>query len=189
MDRYPITMTVPPGSSPSTPMPGDLLALDAQFCFPVYAAAHLIQRLYRDLLAPLGLTYPQYLAMLVLWEHETVTVKALGERLLLDSGTLSPLLQRLEQRRLVKKRKDADDARRVVVSLTAKGRALRADAARVPEALVCRLLQEGGSDAAVHLGALRQQLQGLIGGLQHALSLDAPEASTPVTTKQTRSRP
>jgi len=153
------------------PGPGRLLALDAQFCFPVYAATNLIARAYRPLLAPLGLTYPQYLVMLVLWESEPLTVKALGERLLLDSGTLSPLLKRLEERRLVKKKPDRQDARRVVVSLTPKGRALKAEAVKVPEALLCRLLAEGGPEAAVRVDALRLQLKSLVATL--GASLDA----------------
>ena len=157
----------------STP-PSNHLHLDAQFCFPVYAANNLIQRAYRPLLAPLGLTYPQYLVMMVLWEDDGdgggVSVSSLGERLYLDSGTLSPLLQRLEAKRLVKKRPDSDDARRVVVGLSAKGRALRAAAQQVPEALVCRLLPGGvepttlaGLEATrAQLRHLAQTLNGLI---------------------------
>ena len=144
----------------------DLLRLDAQFCFPLYAATNLITRAYRPLLKPLGLTYPQYLVMLVLWEQPSLTVKALGQRLLLDSGTLSPLLQRLEGQRLVKKTTDPDDARRVIVAITAKGEALRAKALQVPEALICRLLERHGpvtTDDAVALQGLQQQLRALIG--------------------------
>lgn len=147
------------------------LGLDAQFCFPIYAATNLIARAYRPLLEPLGLTYPQYLVMLVLWESGPVTVKTLGERLLLDSGTLSPLLKRLEDRRLVKKRPDAEDARRVIVSPTAKGRALKAEALKVPEALLCRLLAERGPAAAVRVDHLRRQLKDLVSAL--SASLDA----------------
>lgn len=158
----------------SPPRLADLLSLDAQFCFPIYAATNLIARTYRPLLEPLGLTYPQYLVMLVLWEHDAVTVKALGERLLLDSGTLSPLVKRLEARRLVKKNADADDARRVVVTLTAKGRALKAEAAKVPEALLCRLLAEGGPDAALHIDGLRRQLQALVRSLSASLDDKTP---------------
>lgn len=146
--------------------PADLLRLDAQFCFPLYAATNLITRAYRPLLKPLGLTYPQYLVMLVLWEQPSLTVKALGQRLLLDSGTLSPLLQRLEGQRLVKKTTDPDDARRVIVAITAKGEALRARALQVPEALICRLLERHGpvtADDAVALHGLQQQLRALIG--------------------------
>jgi DNA-binding MarR family transcriptional regulator len=142
------------------------LHLDAQFCFPLYAAAHVVARAYRPLLEPLGLTYPQYLVMLVLWEEQTVTVKALGERLHLDSGTLSPLLARLSTARLVKKQRDKDDARKVAITLTAKGLALRDDAAGVPEALVCEILGKAAGkdvdDASARAAALRTQLQGLL---------------------------
>ncbi len=153
----------------------DMLRLDAQFCFPLYAATNLITRAYRPLLKPLGLTYPQYLVMLVLWEQPSLTVKSLGQHLLLDSGTLSPLLQRLERQRLVKKTTDPDDARRVIVAITAKGEALRAKALQVPEALMCRLLERHGpvtADDAVALQGLRQQLRTLIG-------LQAPPRGVP----------
>jgi DNA-binding MarR family transcriptional regulator len=140
----------------------------------VYAATNLLARAYRPLLAPLGLTYPQYLVLLVLWEADAaakpITVKSLGERLLLDSGTLSPLLQRLVARRLVTKRPDPADARRVLVRLTSGGRALRARAATIPETLLCRVLTEGGPDAAVRLDALRGQLQRLVADLSASLA-------------------
>ncbi len=172
-------------------LPRDPLRLDAQFCFPVYAANNLIQRAYRSLLQPLGLTYPQYLVLLVLWEADIdesdggVSVSGLGGRLFLDSGTLSPLLQRLEAKRLIKRRVDADDARRVSIVLSAKGRALRADAARVPEALVCRLLPTApSSETLAGLEATRAQLRAL------ALTLNAPDDDEPPRrASQTRRRP
>ena len=138
----------------------ELLKLDAQLCFQFYAANNLIGRAYRPLLAPLGLTYPQYLVMLVLWEAGPVTVRALGERLLLESGTLSPVLRRLQQQRLVKKAADPADARRVMVSLTAKGAALRDEAANVPRSLLCQLLERGGSPDAFK--SLHTRLQALV---------------------------
>ncbi|MGV3621703.1 MAG: MarR family winged helix-turn-helix transcriptional regulator [Archangium sp.] len=137
-----------------------LLKLDTQICFQFYAASNLIGRVYRPLLEPLGLTYPQYLVMLVLWEHGAVTVRSLCERLLLESGTLSPLLKRLQAQRLVKKAVDPEDARRVIVSLTSKGEAMREDAAEVPRALLCRLLEQGGSPES--LLSLHSQLQALV---------------------------
>src|SRR5438046_928275 len=88
-------------SSSSEPMAGDLLHLDQQLCFALYRASRAVIRAYAPLLEPLGLTYPQYLALLVLWEQDGIAVKDLGERLALDSGTLTPLLKRLEQRGLV----------------------------------------------------------------------------------------
>ncbi|PZR05594.1 MAG: MarR family transcriptional regulator [Archangium gephyra] len=137
-----------------------LLKLDSQICFQFYAATNLIGRVYRPLLEPLGLTYPQYLVMLVLWESGPVTVRALCERLMLESGTLSPLLKRLQQQRLVKKAADPDDARRVIVSLTTKGDALREAAAEVPRSLLCRLLEQGGSPES--FASLHSQLQALV---------------------------
>ena len=108
----------------------DALRLDSQLCFKLYAASRAVIRGYKPMLDQLGLTYPQYLAMLVLWEWqdtapEQPTVKALGERLLLDSGTLTPLLKRLEQLDLVQRQRSARDEREVHLSLTGTGRALR----------------------------------------------------------------
>jgi DNA-binding MarR family transcriptional regulator len=108
------------------------LALDNQLCFAIYAAGHAFGRVYRPLLEALGLTYPQYLAMLVLWERDGVTVKAIGERLGLDSGTLTPLLKRLEAAGLVRRSRDPADERQLVVALTDAGRALKGRAAGVP---------------------------------------------------------
>ena len=108
------------------------LLLDNQLCFALYRATRAVQRSYAPHLAELGLTYPQYLAMLVLWEEEPLTVGALGERLHLDSGTLTPLLKRLEEAGIVERYRDAEDERRVTVSLTRAGRALRAKAEGVP---------------------------------------------------------
>ncbi|HWA61253.1 MAG TPA: MarR family transcriptional regulator, partial [Caulobacteraceae bacterium] len=102
----------------------DPLRLDLQVCFPLYAATNLIGRLYRPVLAQLGLTYPQYLVMLVLWEGAPQTVGSLGARLYLDSGTLTPLLKRMEAAGLVIRRRDAEDERRVRIALTEKGLAL-----------------------------------------------------------------
>jgi DNA-binding MarR family transcriptional regulator len=108
------------------------LALDRQLCFALYSASLAMTKIYKPLLAPLGLTYPQYLVMLALWEQDGVTVGALGERLALDSGTLTPLLKRLEVQGLVGRRRDAGDERRVIVSLTPAGRTLKVAARRVP---------------------------------------------------------
>ena len=110
----------------------DPLRLDRQLCFPLYAASNLMTRLYRPVLAQLGLTYPQYLAMLVLWEADPVSVGDLGGRLHLDSGTLTPLLKRLEASGLVTRKRDTQDERRVLIGLTTEGRALREKATGVP---------------------------------------------------------
>lgn len=121
----------------------DPLLLDRQLCFPLYAATNLLNRLYGPVLKPLGLTYPQYLVMLVLWEEEPQTVGALGARLYLDSGTLTPLLKRMEHAGLVSRTRDAEDERRVLIGLTERGRALRADALHVPETIAGGRSPEG----------------------------------------------
>lgn len=115
----------------------DALALDQQLCFALYSASRAVTRLYRPLLDALGLTYPQYLVMLVLWERGTVTVKELGKALDLDSGTLSPLLKRLEANGIVARVRSAADERSVLVAPTEAGAALRERAAAVPERIAC----------------------------------------------------
>ena len=122
-----------PSATPSSR--SDLLNLDAQLCFALYASSMAMTKRYKPLLAPLGLTYPQYLAMLVLWEGDGIAVSQLGERLQLDSGTLTPLLKRLEGAGFVQRLRDAADERRVLLRLTPAGRSLRARAAAVPLAI------------------------------------------------------
>jgi len=108
------------------------LALDNQLCFALHAASRRVTAAYRPLLDEVGLTYPQYVVMLALWEHDGVAVRDLGARLFLDSGTLSPLLVRLEEAGLLSRsRQDPDDGRRLTVSLTPAGHALRAAAERI----------------------------------------------------------
>jgi DNA-binding MarR family transcriptional regulator len=111
------------------------IQLDAQLCFAIYGAAHAFTRTYKPLLEPLGLTYPQYLVMIALWEEDGQPVKAIGERLGLDSGTLSPLLKRLEQSGLVARQRDRNDERQVKITLTAKGGELKQQAAGVTTAI------------------------------------------------------
>ncbi len=108
------------------------LQLDHQLCFALYSTSLAMTKLYKPMLDEMGLTYPQYLAMLVLWEHDGVAVSELGERLHLDSGTLTPLLKRLESAELVTRLRDVQDERRVLIRLTAAGRKLKARAARIP---------------------------------------------------------
>ena len=115
------------------------LSLDAQLCFALYSAGLALTKVYRPLLATLDLTYPQYLVMLCLWERDGLPVHALGERLHLDSGTLTPLLKRLEVRGLVTRTRDSADERRVLVSMTDAGRALREAALPIPERIGCAL--------------------------------------------------
>jgi DNA-binding MarR family transcriptional regulator len=111
------------------------LCLDEQLCFPIYAASNLIVKAYRPFLTPLGLTYPQYLVMLVLWEKECVSVGDLGQILHLDSGTLTPLLKRMETSGLINRSRDPNDERRVLISLKDKGRDLSAEAEKIPKEL------------------------------------------------------
>jgi MarR family transcriptional regulator, organic hydroperoxide resistance regulator len=139
----------------------DPLALDRQLCFQFYAASHLINRLYAPVLGELGLTYPQYLVMLVLWEGDGISVGSLGRRLHLDSGTITPLLKRMEALGLIRRERDRTDERRVQVRLTEAGRDLRARAVSVPATM------SRGQDAG-ELDALRETISGLVGLLAEA---------------------
>src|SRR3954469_21924862 len=112
------------------------LQLDNQICFAVYSTVHAFNRVYKPLLDRLGLTYPQYLVMLVLWERDDVPLKDIGERLFLDSGTLTPLLKRLEAAGLIKRTRSKHDERQVLIALTSQGQALRDKAKMVPEAIL-----------------------------------------------------
>ena len=162
--------------SQSQPLPGapaaadDWLALDHQLCFALYAASLAMTKAYKPLLAPLGLTYPQYLVMLVLWERDGITVSQLGGRLALDSGTLTPLLKRLAALGLLQRLRDASDERRVLLRLTAPGRALKAQALAVPQAIACATACD-----LQQIGALAAQLTTLRGQLNAALKPAAPK--------------
>ncbi|WP_395699329.1 MarR family winged helix-turn-helix transcriptional regulator [Aquabacterium sp.] len=146
----------------STPAPAAAhwLALDHQLCFALYSASLAMTKVYKPLLEPLGLTYPQYLAMLVLWEGDGITVGQIGERLKLDSGTLTPLLKRLEAQGLVQRLRDSADERRVLLRLSAEGRKLKARAVAVPQAIACAAACDLDEIAALvrQLGALRDRL-------------------------------
>ncbi|HSX61353.1 MAG TPA: MarR family transcriptional regulator [Tahibacter sp.] len=113
------------------------LLLDQQLCFALYSANLAMHKVYRPLLRGLGLTYPQYLVMLVLWERDAQTVSAIGERLYLDSATLTPLLKRLETAGLLTRTRAASDERQVVIELTTDGRKLRQKAQAVPQSVFC----------------------------------------------------
>jgi DNA-binding MarR family transcriptional regulator len=143
---------MPSNTTPSQPNPA--LLLDNQMCFALYSTSLAMTKMYKPLLAALDLTYPQYLVMLVLWENDGLSVSTLGERLYLDSGTLTPLLKRMEQSGLLIRQRSAEDERRVEVTLTTQGRRLKARAAAIPpcvgEALACPLPE---------LQALTQQIQ------------------------------
>jgi DNA-binding MarR family transcriptional regulator len=139
-------------------------------CFPLYAATNLLNRIYRPLLAEFGLTYPQYLTMLVLWETQPQSVGELGAKLHLDSGTLTPLLKRLEADGLVVRRRDAADERRVLVALTPAGLKMRDKIMAVPESLGAKL-----NLSAEMLDALRERVQGLVAILAGHLNAPARE--------------
>ncbi len=144
----------------NTPADAGWLALDRQLCFALYGASLAMTKLYKPLLEPLGLTYPQYLVMLVLWERDGLAVNELGERLTLDSGTLTPLLKRLEAAGLLNRLRDTADERRLRVALTAEGRALRQQALAVPPAVASASGCTLGElvELTSRLQALRQRL-------------------------------
>jgi MarR family transcriptional regulator, organic hydroperoxide resistance regulator len=129
------------------------LKLDDQLCFSIYAASHAFTRFYKPLLGPLGLTYPQYLVLLTLWEADGLPLKAIGDRLGLDSGTLTPLLKRMDEAGLVTRSRDAADERIVRVRLAPKGRRIEAKAASFPQQI-----GEAASCSAGELNALRKLL-------------------------------
>jgi DNA-binding MarR family transcriptional regulator len=143
----------------------DWLRLDQQICFSLHAASRAFGGVYRVVLKDLGLTYPQYLVMLVLWEHGDLPVKKLGEHLRLDSGTLSPLLKRLEAAGLVRRERSARDERSVEVRLTEEGTALRERALQVPR----RIVAATGFDKDA-IGELREHLDQLTAALDAAVT-------------------
>jgi DNA-binding MarR family transcriptional regulator len=137
------------------------MLLDQQLCFALYRASRAIVRAYAPLLDPLGLTYPQYLTLLALWEEDGVSMKHLGERLTLDSATLTPLLKRLEQEGIVERRRDTEDERVVRIHLTARGRALEAKAKRIPAAMACKVGSPEDGITLTKLARLRDELKEL----------------------------
>ncbi|KPL59571.1 MarR family winged helix-turn-helix transcriptional regulator [Rossellomorea vietnamensis] len=139
----------------------DPLLLENQICFKIYTAEREITKLYRSLLEEIGVTYPQYLALLVLWEEKTISVKELGRKLFLDSGTLTPMLKRMEANGLVERKRSAEDERSVIISLTDKGREMKAKAECVPTRLLDRLEMDGEE-----LSKLDQTLTTILGKLQ-----------------------
>ncbi|MET8586900.1 MarR family transcriptional regulator [Streptomyces collinus] len=154
--------------TPSTPET-DWLRLDRQICFSLHAASRAFNGVYRVILKDLGLTYPQYLVMLVLWERDDLPVKKLGEQLRLDSGTLSPLVKRLEAAGLVRRERSTEDERSVRVRLTEEGAALRERALEVPR----RIAAATGFEVA-EIGELRERLDQLTSALDAAALSEAP---------------
>ena len=149
--------------------PEEWLHLDVQLCFALYASSLAMTKLHKPLLAPLGLTYPQYLVMLVLWEADGISVSTLGQRLSLDSGTLTPLLKRLESASLITRRRASDDERRVDLFLTGSGLALRLQALAIPPALAC-----ASACSLVELVSLTRRLHELRTQLSAAISSSLP---------------
>ena len=119
-------------------MNDEYLRLDNQLCFLFYSVSRSITRMYGPLLAELGVTYPQYLVLLILWETDNVEVKVITELLHIDTGTVSPMLKRLEASGLIVRRRSSDDERRVIISLTKAGQKLKVKAASVPAELFCK---------------------------------------------------
>jgi DNA-binding MarR family transcriptional regulator len=150
-----------PSPEPSTARDTSL-TLDAQLCFALYSAHLALGKVYRRYLADLGLTYPQYLVMLVLWEHDGLTVTALGDRLYLDSATLTPLLKRLQALGLLHRDRTAHDQRRVLATLTPAGQALKSRARHVPGGVMCATgcAPAQAQTLKTELEALRSHLQG-----------------------------
>jgi MarR family transcriptional regulator, organic hydroperoxide resistance regulator len=142
-----------------------LLRLDNQICFAVYSAAHAFNRVYKPLLDRLGLTYPQYLVMLVLWERDGVPVKEIGDRLFLDSGTLTPLLKRLELAELIQRTRSTKDERQVMIGLTLRGQALKDQARSVPPSILAASQCSVAELSAMknEIVALRDRLNALAG--------------------------
>lgn len=135
----------------------DIMKLDQQFCFAVYACAREITKLYHPLLKDLGITYTQYITLLALWEKDRVTVKELGGRLYLDSGTLTPLLKKLEASGYVTRTRDPEDERNVLIELTEEGRALKLKACDIPE----KLFEQAGASVE-EIVAVREQMTSLL---------------------------
>ena len=141
------------------------IPLDSQLCFSLYAASIAVNRTYKPLLDKLGLTYPQYLVMLALWERDDVPVKDIGERLFLDSGTLTPLLKRMEVADLIKRTRSTEDERQVLIALTPQGQALKEKARAVPQGILAASACSLGELSAMKkdLVALRERLNAALG--------------------------
>ncbi|MFD6320216.1 MarR family winged helix-turn-helix transcriptional regulator [Methylorubrum thiocyanatum] len=138
----------------------DPLLLDNQLCYALYAAAHRMTKSYRPMLERMGLTYPQYLVLLVLWESDGITVSEIGRRLRLDSGTLTPVLKRLESSGLLNRSRRQSDEREVEIALTDQGRSLRSEAVAVRQSVMCQL-----NMSEPEIQAMRADLNALIENL------------------------
>jgi len=156
-----------PMTKPCPPTPPDsALTLDAQLCFALYSAHLAMGKVYRRFLADLGLTYPQYLVMLVLWESDGLSVTSLGERLYLDSATLTPLLKRLQALGLLRRDRDTEDQRQVRACLTQAGQDLKRRARAIPQGVMCAT-----GCAPGHARVLKAELEELRAHLQGAIAI------------------
>lgn len=155
----------------------EYLKLDNQLCFVLYAASRVLTRLYGPFLAKLNLTYPQYLVMLVLWEHQTLSVGDIGGLLYLDSGTLTPLLKRLEAQGLISRNRLSTDERKVMVKLTDQGNAMKQQAVSVPIELFCRsgLTVEEFQDVKQSVTKLLDRMNADLSKENHCEELKNPE--------------
>ncbi len=142
-------------ASPSPPQ-GDLLKLGRQLCFPLYAASRLTTRLYQPHLEPLGLTYPQYVVLMILWEDAPCSVSHIGKRAMLKSNTLTPLLKKLEKQGFVSRARDRSDERMVFITLTREGEALKSKCSCIPSALLNEV--SFSEDKALQLKTLLEEL-------------------------------
>lgn len=144
----------------------DPLLLDNQLCFPLYACARKIVAAYNPFLKELGLTYPQYITMMVMWEENKVAMRDLGKRLYLDSGTLTPVLKKLEAMGYLERYRNPDDERILIISLTDKGKALRNDAEKVPHQMGCLINQKGELLSLEEVEKMKEQLYQIIHTLE-----------------------
>jgi MarR family transcriptional regulator, organic hydroperoxide resistance regulator len=140
------------------------LLLGNQLCFAIYSTAHAFNRVYKPLLKKLGLTYPQYLVMLVLWERDGLPVKDIGGRLFLDSGTLTPLLKRLEAAEFIRRTRSTEDERQVLIALTSRGQALREKARALPQAILA-----ASACSVTELSAMKNEIVALRDRLNAAM--------------------
>ena len=141
------------------------LQLGSQLCFPIYACARKITTAYTPLLKPLGLTYTQYIILMVLWEEQEITVHELGERLYLDSGTLTPVLKKLEKMGYVTRERKKEDERVVIASITEEGRALEQKLEHVPEALACQINRKKAVITPNEAARMKKELYRIIDAL------------------------
>lgn len=144
----------------------DPLLLENQLCFPLYACARKIVAAYNPFLKELGLTYPQYITMMVLWENNKVAMRDLGKRLYLDSGTLTPVLKKLEAMGYLKRYRNPEDERILMVSITDEGKALRQEAENIPYQMGCLVNQKGELFSGEEVGTLKEQLYHIIHTLE-----------------------